>query len=337
MSDAITPCVLRIPLYDQWVESFIYTMANSDEVDDLFDNLVVKALIEFLFDVYGRPAATVSRRIHYFALLVQVLRTVVFMLLFIEPFSEENCLNCIELSQIFSIVLGACIIFPGIIILSREAYQFKESLRGKHHTLKFSVLRYFSSGWNVLDLICGFGCVGSGVHSIIMAASNLGSPAWTPLDRTTADIESLLAFMLWGRTVFFLRADKDGGFFVQMIIQIIKDAKVFLFVLSLNFFAQVHAYFALTRTARSMDPDEPDFPPRVREYWDIPLKFSAIYRLVALGDFSDDDWERQNWLVLKKNFLKENFRVITYISPGSGCVSKNISVGYPDFVLACVR
>lgn len=89
---------------------------------------------------------------------------------------------------------------------------------------------------------------------------------------------SVTAILMWLRVLYFFRIFRSTGYYIRMLVEVIKDIKYFIFIFALTITAFAHAWFIFLKNG-SEGSDLTSFS----------LSLGYVYRL-ALGDFSTDEF-----------------------------------------------
>ena len=131
--------------------------------------------------------------------------------------------------------------------------------------LKFHKWDYFSSFWNLVDLVSLV------LNVVTMICDLVQLPS-----QDVATLAAIAVLFMWLKTFYFLRIFSSTASLVRMIIEITSDMKYFLVVLMMAVLAFTNAFYILTVNLAELDSK-------------VPYSFVFSYRM-GLGDFNTDDF-----------------------------------------------
>ena len=160
----------------------------------------------------------------------------------------------------------------------------------------FQRMSYFNI-WNLFDLFEIFGIIIA--EGISTYARNLYQDEGLTmekieegfqLDRLGRLLFSLVALSVWTHFLYFFRIFRSTGYYIRMIVEVIRDIKEFIFIFGILVIAFGHAFNVFYRNG--IDHLQSFESPHPRYYYSLIYS----YRL-ALGDFNTDDFpEYQQWV-----------------------------------------
>jgi hypothetical protein len=108
--------------------------------------------------------------------------------------------------------------------------------------LKDGGLEYLSSIWNYLDLLQPIG-----VYILIcMSNIKLLMPDMYMDPGLVAIVKSTTTFLLWFKFFYFLRIFASTGYYIRMIVDVMKDMIAFLLILLISIVAFADTFLALS-------------------------------------------------------------------------------------------
>eukprot|EP00347_Sterkiella_histriomuscorum_P012361 403368887 len=136
---------------------------------------------------------------------------------------------------------------------------------------------YFYNGWNYMDIaiICLIYVAeimqGNTIdHNVTKSEIE----AHQNQQKTIRTIMSVVAILLWLRLLYFFRIFRTTGYYIRMLVEVIKDIKYFIFIFALTIVSFGHAWSIYLRNGTEYSDTET-----------ISHSMGFVYRL-ALGDFS---------------------------------------------------
>ena len=105
---------------------------------------------------------------------------------------------------------------------------------------------YFRNGWNLMDvslftLIITAECIEGRFG--IKDPSLIGDQNYLPLAQVVRTLYSFAVIIMWIRFLYFFRIFRSTGYYIRMLIQVIRDIKYFIFIYVLTIVAFAHAWF----------------------------------------------------------------------------------------------
>lgn len=84
---------------------------------------------------------------------------------------------------------------------------------------------------------------------------------------------SFAAIIMWLRLLYFFRIFRDTGYYIRMLVEVIKDIKYFIFIFALTIVAFAHAWFVFLKNGEETELEN------------FAAALGYVYNL-ALGEFS---------------------------------------------------
>ena len=228
---------------------FWENLLKIDPENTIFDNKNLNILVNYKWDSFIRS--------YYLKDMVgYLIFFVIYLINFIYLSPNRVSGDYLTNAEVVSIILNAADIFYFLI------YTYEEMLQGR----KLGIIRYFSSFWNLVDVLVFLGVLSTTILDILYIFWEESSPYSIKI------IISMTLLFLWARLLSYAKGFEGTGFLIRLVEQVIGDMKFFLIFIFLIMFAFASAGFVLQTSST-----ESQFS-----------VFNLIYRLM-LGDFTNFD------------------------------------------------
>eukprot|EP00747_Dinoflagellata_sp_TGD_P146260 gnl/TRDRNA2_/TRDRNA2_176673_c2_seq2.p1 gnl/TRDRNA2_/TRDRNA2_176673_c2~~gnl/TRDRNA2_/TRDRNA2_176673_c2_seq2.p1 ORF type:complete len:476 (-),score=83.50 gnl/TRDRNA2_/TRDRNA2_176673_c2_seq2:76-1356(-) len=203
----------------------------------LFESTVVKAILEFKWHKYAKRTHLWNLSIYASHALIWVSYSVVTY----NPFWEDPVdVETGEGTKAHKDILG---ILAGLFSVRYLMVEVKKAFRGNAN--------YLNSGWNlwslfsyallIVAILLEFSrapCEPHATTKIVVRECGRHSGA-------SRNVAAMATLLVWGITLYYLRGFRGTGALVRMILQVLKDMKYFILIMSIMTIAFVQVYFIL--------------------------------------------------------------------------------------------